>query len=603
MNPPFPLGPRLPFRAETSSYRLDPPDPNLSFHRFEVSAGATFAPGQNVEAQTQIGVFLHPRFFLRFGFASDFSERALTTTLQAGTRIPLPGSMSLDFSAIAGIANIFDQNRQQGQLAEITQRTGFTLYVGGEARLNAEIAQNFGVYGALSYMREFCGEMRFTPTILPYSGNAGVCEEENIFGFSAGLRFQFGPTANRNENRPANNEEPIDEPSNIRTPPRSREPEYSPSTELDPVSLREIVTADIIGYIRDLNLITQENVYSSIEEVAQHSRFARLPGEFQKLVILSALRGTSIENLKILSNELFIIHQGMQRARTFDAIETGVQQACQASGIPLEARTLQHLRNLRQSDRANNRSYSSSYLNATGNLSTACLHYTLAPISQGHVRRYILEVAGEANIQSGNLESFRPPVISYSEASVSAVCHVREALSGCATTGLPLHQQSTYISLSSSSPLGAYETIIHENMHLFSALSRRRHGCNDSNSYSLRGQNLSFPYWMEEALNQYNTHLLLSSVNLYEAFHYEPNSEGRQAIESTVTHLGEALNLHWRSMHLFCRGDEVRNTVGTRLFQRLISGYDAHDYRGAVALQRVNRYFTENPTQNNSSDD
>ncbi len=596
MNPPFRLGPTLAFRPEASPYRLDPPDPSLSYHQpFEVSAGVTLAPRQNVEAQTQISWLMHPRFFLRLGFASDFSERILTSTLQAGTRVPLTEFLSLDISAIGGFAGIVGQERQQGQLAEVLQRTGFTYYLGGEVRLNAEISHNFGAYGAAAYLREFCGDINITPNTLPVSGNRGICEDDNIVAFSAGLRFRFGASTNPIENRQSDEER-------YTRPPSYSFRELPPEHEIEALTLSEMVSGDIVRYIQDLHLITHQDVEFTIEEVANHSRFNRLPGDLQKIVILNALRGNSVEALKILSNELFIIHQDMQRNNTYDAIETGIRQVREASGIPLDSRTLQHLRGLRQNARTHHQDLYVSYLDAITHLSTACLHHTLASFAQSNVRRYILQVAREANIQSGDLENFHPSVISYSEASVSAVCHIREALAGCATTDLPLNQQGTYISLSSTSPLSAYETIIHENMHLFSALSRRNHGCNDSNSYSLRGQNYNFPFWMEEGLNQYNTHLLLSSQNLIEAYEYEPNSAGRQAIEATVTHLGNDLSLHWRSMHLFCRADEAKRDVGGRLFQRLTTGYDPHDFRGTAALQRVDRYFSENPTSQNSSD-
>lgn len=583
MNPPFRLGPVLPGSPRFSD------DLALPYNRLELAAGAAFVPGEIPNGQVNFTWNATSHIFLRTALSSNFTDRFIFQ-IQGGARIPLNEMFSLEGSGSAGFGLLFSQERQQGQLAEIIQRDGLTLYLGAEIRVNANITDAIGVYFSASYQREFCGAVSMSPQRLPHSRQAPICEDANILGLGGGIRFGLaGPPPPRIEEDERVEENPV--------------PDSQPEENIERPSaprFEDLVESEVVDYISDFAALTGEEVRPQIEYVLRHSRFRTLPRSFQKIVILKAIQGDNTENLIFLSDRLHEIDSQIRATETYESIETGISNVLSATGIRLHRDTLYSLLGLRNSSRRRSEDFETSYENARLNLQSALLHYVMNPYARRAVRQYVQDFARERNVSLRSLDNYAPPVISLGRHDLDAACHM-EGVGGCANPSSYLNYQELRVSLDKSTPDQAFEVTFHENMHLFSGRTRQQLGCG-SNDYNLRGVNYSFPFWMEEALNEINIHAGLRPLARDRQYALEATTDGRLAIERTVRHQGEALNAHWRSMHLFCRADEVRENIGSTLFTRLTTGHRPGDVYGAEFLRRVDRYYGDNEENGENQD-
>jgi len=569
MNPPFRLGP---------ANLLNPPTPlspnPFVFRPLEVSAGAIFTPGQGIEGQAHVSWRMHPYLFTRFGLQSSFTDR-LTLNVQAGGRLPISDFMSLEGGASGGLGWLFGQELRQGRLAESVSREGMLYYLGAEIRLNADLGSRFGLYVSASYLREFCGDVRMNPARLPYSQEAANCEDANLVSFAAGVRVGFlggaGELAPPPESEPTAErfpEEIVDE-----------EPVEAPS----PLRLRDLVDDSLLTYIRQIRDITGIEASHAIETLAQEAEFRRLPAEFQQLVALAALQEPNPGALRPLCFALSDIDREILGGVTGAALSARLDSLRALLPLPLNSLTVQELHRLIPAQ-------GNDYALARQNLATAYLHATLNPFARDSVRRFIGAAGREMGLQTEGLTRFNPPLVSVEDDRLATYCHTRDPLLGCANTYSELSARKAYISLTRRMPNEAYETIIHENEHLYSSRMRELSGCNPSYFFSLDGRRQAVPTWLEEAMNEQESSDIYR-MNGLDYTEIEANADGRQALSIVNDHQDAPLASQWRSLHLFCRAEGLRQSLGPVLFRRLTNGYPANDYEGTTALNRVRAYY------------
>lgn len=569
MNPPFRLGP---------ANLLNPPttlSPNpFTFRPLEVSAAAVFTPGQGVEGQAHASWRMHPNLFARLGLQSSFTDR-LALNIQAGGRLSISDFMSLEGGLSGGLGWAFGQELTQGRLAEGVRREGMLYYLGTEIRLNADLGSRIGLYVSASYLREFCGDVQMTPARLPYSQETADCEGANLVSFAAGVRVGF--LGGAGELAPPPESEP----------PAERLPEEiideEPVEATPPLRLRDLVDGSLLAYIRQIRDITGIDTSHAIETLAQEAEFRRLPAEFQQVLVLAAIHDPTPGPLRRLCYALSDLDHEMLGGLSGATLSARLDSIRALLPLPLNPLTVQELHRLIPAQ-------GNDYALARQNLATAYLHATLNPFARDSVRRFIGAAGRELGIQTEGLTRFNPPLVSVEDDRLATYCHTRDPLLGCANAYSELSTRKAYISLTRRMPDEAYETIIHENEHLYASRMRELSGCNPSYFFSLEGRRQAVPTWLEEAMNEEESSDIYR-MNGLDYTEIEANADGREALSIVNGHQSAPIASQWRSLHLFCRAEGLRQSLGPVLFRRLTSAYPANDFEGTTALNRVRAYY------------
>ncbi len=565
MNPPF--------RVSSNPFQLP-------YHRFEIAAGGVFSPGQSFEAQAQFSWRMHPHLIAGSNIQSNFSDR-FSLNLNFGYRLQVTDFLSLDFRATGGLGWLFDQNRTQGALQENLRLNGTTAQAGATIYLNANLFSGLGFFTALSYQHEFCADVRVSPDRLPHSRNAAVCDDSDLVALSAGVIWGFyTPNVTDNEN---DSESP--------QTPTIPAPNLSNDTPMARPRLRDVADIEVISYIENLDQITNRNVYHRIEEVAQETDFSNLSFPLQKMLILKAIEGSSANNLILLCQQLLEIQRRVLRERNPAAIENYLREIENLFTMSLHPITHQEITRLNNQNLRNGSTPYSAYIRGTESLAVAYLHIVLNPRAQNRVKNLIQNEAMRWGIHTEGLQNFRPELVTVADDRLAILCHTRDPLLGCANVFDRIELRKAFIAIDRNSPHLAYETIVHENMHLFSTRMRELSGCTPANRFSNRGRFQYFTDWLEEAINEEESSDIYRSQSLVyrdiEAF-----SSGREALQVIQSNQNVSMRSLWRSLHLFCRGDDARQQIGDVMFRQLTEGYRQGDFDGGLALRRVRAFYS-----------
>ena len=589
MNPPFHLGRPNPFSVPA----LQAP----SYQRLELSAGATFSPGDSIGAETNATLRLNSLLLARLGAQSNFVDQ-LSLRADFGVRIQIADPISIDFTAVGGISTLYSQVRSVGIYQEDLRRNGVTANIGLAAQFNGNITDSLGLYLSALYQREFCADVDISPNILPTSHLPSTCEDGNIFRASIGLRWGLVPS------NPSPTPDVSDSSSSSAPPERynfsdNEFEETRGASTLEPGhKISEILGEDFKTYVDELLDIThldRREMFQALLDLIQNRNFAHLSPDYQRLMTLVLIHDHAHgnDNAWNLLRSLSDFDASMTDHSTANEMIGNFRSFASLLPLPLQTRTLSELERLINNAYQRRENPRNIYARAKTFLSGAYLNQTLNPYARNMVREFVEEEANRHNISLPNISNFNPTMVTVQDNRINRICNSDENVDGCATIGNPLHRRYLFITHRRTEDVSnAFEVLVHENMHLFSARAREERGIRNPNDRYWIGNNLAtFPFWLEEALNEENVHTLLRRNNLF--YHAEEaHSNGREAIiQINQRHSGSNIEDAWRILHLFGSADPVYQNIGRDVYRRLTIGYARDDSDGQRALTFVQRHY------------